>query len=158
MEPLHPRDAGAADISLEEKKTQREGDLRVHLISASGERFFSAASERYDAVHHLVTHEIGSTIRPARQRLTHRRFLLSFMLSPLFYASATDWDDKKTPSCVCRPKSETSVQVVRWSGVFQLWFMKGQYSTYTLNHKLGNKRKRFISNTGGRDFCTENEV
>lgn len=64
-------------------------------------------------MHHLVTHEIGSTIRPARQRLTHRRFLLSFMLSLLFYASATDWDDKKTPSCVCRPKSETSVHVVR---------------------------------------------
>lgn len=62
-------------------------------------------------MYHLVTHEIGSTIRPARQRLTHRRFLLSFMLSLLFYASATDWDDIKTPSCVCRPKSETSVHV-----------------------------------------------
>lgn len=108
-------------------------------------------------MHHLVTHEIGSTIRPARQRLTHRRFLLSFVLSLLFYTSATDWDDKKTPSCVCRPRSETSVHVVRWSGVFQLWFMNGPYSN-TLNHKLGNKRKRLIPNTRGRDFCTEKEV
>lgn len=75
--------------------------------------FLSAALESYDAVHHLVTHEIGSTMRAARQPLTHGRFLLSFTSSSLFHGSLplTGATGTKTPSFTGRPKTEALVVV-----------------------------------------------
>lgn len=77
--------------------------------------FFSAASESGDAVHHLVTHEIGSTVRAAKHPLTHGCFLSSLLLSPLFYGSLppTTTTGTKTPYFICRLKTEASVPVNR---------------------------------------------